>query len=109
MIDFYGQIEEVKLEDFKGDWVLSSGDWELEYIEFRAKGKKPLVLHHPTLSALIFKLAGYMGVKIPAIEYAIQKFLLIDTPEPPTIEERFYAEVTMQGLERILGREKGAI
>lgn len=92
----------MKLEDFQGEWLLSSGEWSVEYIEFRAKGKRPLVLNNPSFGGLVYKLAGYLNVKLPIVEYAIQRFLLIDTPEPPTIEDRFYANVTILGLERLL-------
>lgn len=92
----------MKLEDFAGDWELSAGEWDLERIEFRSKGKKPLVLNHPPLGALVYKLAGYVGAPIPVVEHAITKFLLVDTPEPPNIEDLFYAKLTISGLEKLL-------
>lgn len=92
----------MKLEDFAGDWVLSAGEWDLERIEFRAKGKKPLVLNHPPLGALVYKLAGYINAPVPIVDHAITKLLLVDTPEPPTIEDRFYAEMTIKGIERLI-------
>lgn len=90
------------LEEFSNDWVLDAGDWDLERIEFRAKGKKPLVLHRPTLGALILKVAGYLGSPVPIVDHAVTKFLLVDTPEPATIEDVFFAKNTIFGLERLL-------
>lgn len=88
--------------DFQEEWVLDSGEWSIDYIEFRAKGKRPLILHNPSIGGLIYKLAGYLNIKILIAEYAIQRFLLVDTPEPPTIEDRFYAKMSILGLERLL-------
>lgn len=90
----------LKLEDFVGDWIQKEGEWDVARIEFRLKGRKPLVLENPSLSRLVFSFSGYMGLPLPIAEHHLITWLL-DTPEPPTLEDRFYARMTIEGLEKI--------
>ena len=71
------------------EWVCiedGEGDYVIERFEVRVKGKKPLVINHPSFSKLLFVTQQYLNGSLDMTKELIRKTVL-QSPEPLTITE----------------------
>ncbi|MFM2668733.1 hypothetical protein AAFX24_28740 [Vibrio mediterranei] len=87
---------------YKNDpWVCvdaDEDDYTIEQFELRIKGRKPLVLRQPGYGRLTQNTQQYLSCSLGIAKQVIQVAVL-DTPEPPTLEEYRQIEKMIEYLE----------
>ncbi|NOI26735.1 hypothetical protein [Vibrio mediterranei] len=71
------------------EWIcLDDGeeDYVIERVEFRVKGKKPLVLNNPSFSKLFYNVQQYLHINRTQAKAVLQA-AIIDVPDPLTASE----------------------
>ncbi|MGD1448225.1 hypothetical protein [Vibrio harveyi] len=91
----------------KDDWICLDGskdNYKLVRFEVRTKGKKPLVLMHPSFEKLLFVTAQYLGVTVSQARH-ILILSVLNTPEPD-LDWYTSALKTIQYLENNFNRQE---
>ncbi|WP_038224243.1 hypothetical protein [Vibrio sp. ER1A] len=71
------------------DWVCledDAGDYVIDRFELRVKGRKPLVLNHPSFSKLFYNVQQYLHINRTQAK-ALLAVSVMDTPDPFTVRE----------------------
>ncbi|MCW8349357.1 hypothetical protein MD535_25620 [Vibrio sp. ZSDZ65] len=83
------------------DWVCidaDEDDYVIERFEVRVKGKKPLVLNHPSYSKLLFVTQQYLNVSNEVAKDVLRHSILA-TPNPICFDEYWRIRSALENTE----------